>query len=102
MCQPIATSSICAAAVPKSRATHSCMKGRTRRRSEKPEGAEGAGEVEEEGSASTGIRSRIVDALDSCAMTVLHAIYEDTHLLVLDKAAGLLCVPGRGDDKQDC
>ena len=33
------------------------------------------------------------------ALTVVH---EDAHLLVLDKPAGLLCVPGRGDDKQDC
>ena len=32
----------------------------------------------------------------------LHALYEDAHLLVLDKPAGLLCVPGRGEDKQDC
>ena len=29
-------------------------------------------------------------------------LYEDPHLLVLDKPAGLLCVPGRGADKQDC
>ena len=28
--------------------------------------------------------------------------YEDEHLLVLNKPAGLLCVPGRGPDKQDC
>ncbi|MDP9899257.1 RluA family pseudouridine synthase [Variovorax ginsengisoli] len=28
--------------------------------------------------------------------------HEDAHLLVLDKPAGLLCVPGRGEDKQDC
>ncbi len=35
-------------------------------------------------------------------MTVLHALHEDAHLLVFDKPAGLLCVPGRGDDKQDC
>lgn len=27
---------------------------------------------------------------------------EDEHLLVLNKPAGLLCVPGRGPDKQDC
>jgi tRNA pseudouridine32 synthase/23S rRNA pseudouridine746 synthase len=33
------------------------------------------------------------------APTVVH---EDAHLLVLDKPAGLLCVPGRGEDKQDC
>lgn len=30
---------------------------------------------------------------------LLHA---DAQLLVLDKPAGLLCVPGRGEDKQDC
>ncbi len=29
-------------------------------------------------------------------------VYADTALLVLDKPAGLLCVPGRGPDKQDC
>jgi tRNA pseudouridine32 synthase / 23S rRNA pseudouridine746 synthase len=29
-------------------------------------------------------------------------LYEDGQLLVLDKPAGLLCVPGRGPDKQDC
>ncbi|MET3493092.1 RluA family pseudouridine synthase [Variovorax boronicumulans] len=29
-------------------------------------------------------------------------IHEDPYLLVLEKPAGLLCVPGRGDDKQDC
>lgn len=32
----------------------------------------------------------------------VHVIHEDPHLLVLDKPAGLLCVPGRGPDKQDC
>jgi len=32
----------------------------------------------------------------------LHLIHEDPHLLVFDKPAGLLCVPGRGEDKQDC
>ncbi|RZL62966.1 MAG: RluA family pseudouridine synthase [Variovorax sp.] len=35
-------------------------------------------------------------------MSDLAVIHEDAHLLVLDKPAGLLCVPGRGDDKQDC
>jgi len=35
-------------------------------------------------------------------MTAVHLIHEDAHLLVLDKPAGLLCVPGRGPDKQDC
>ena len=29
-------------------------------------------------------------------------LYEDAALLVLDKPAGLLAVPGRGEDKQDC
>lgn len=32
-------------------------------------------------------------------LVVVHA---DAHLLVLDKPAGLLSVPGRGADKQDC
>jgi tRNA pseudouridine32 synthase/23S rRNA pseudouridine746 synthase len=29
-------------------------------------------------------------------------LYEDEHLLVLDKPEGLLSVPGKGPDKQDC
>ena len=33
---------------------------------------------------------------------LLQPIHEDPWLLVLDKPAGLLCVPGRGEDKQDC
>ena len=32
----------------------------------------------------------------------MDALYEDADLLVFDKPAGLLCVPGRGADKQDC
>jgi tRNA pseudouridine32 synthase/23S rRNA pseudouridine746 synthase len=32
----------------------------------------------------------------------LTVVHEDAHMLVLDKPAGLLCVPGRGADKQDC
>ncbi|RQO62739.1 RNA pseudouridine synthase [Variovorax sp. KBW07] len=32
----------------------------------------------------------------------LQPIHEDPFLLVFDKPAGLLCVPGRGEDKQDC
>lgn len=35
-------------------------------------------------------------------MPPLIPLHEDEHLVVLDKPAGLLCVPGRGDDKQDC
>jgi tRNA pseudouridine32 synthase/23S rRNA pseudouridine746 synthase len=37
-----------------------------------------------------------------CAATGLQCLHEDAHLLVLDKPSGLLCVPGRGPDKQDC
>ena len=29
-------------------------------------------------------------------------VHADDHLVVADKPAGLLCVPGRGEDKQDC
>ena len=32
----------------------------------------------------------------------LNLVHLDTHLLVADKPAGLLCVPGRGPDKADC
>jgi tRNA pseudouridine32 synthase / 23S rRNA pseudouridine746 synthase len=32
----------------------------------------------------------------------IDALYADAHLLVLNKPAGLLAVPGRGADKQDC
>ena len=32
----------------------------------------------------------------------VQALYEDDDLLVLCKPSGLLCVPGRGPDKQDC
>ena len=38
-------------------------------------------------------------------MTLLadvQAVHADADLLVLQKPAGLLCVPGRGPDKQDC
>lgn len=31
-----------------------------------------------------------------------HVLHADEHLLVMNKPAGLLCVPGRGADKQDC
>ncbi|MFC7205563.1 RluA family pseudouridine synthase [Comamonas endophytica] len=33
---------------------------------------------------------------------MVHCVAIDEDLLVLDKPAGLLCVPGRGEDKQDC
>lgn len=32
----------------------------------------------------------------------MNPIHEDEHLLVLEKPSGLLSVPGRGPDKQDC
>jgi tRNA pseudouridine32 synthase/23S rRNA pseudouridine746 synthase len=32
----------------------------------------------------------------------LQPLFADASLLVFDKPAGLLCVPGRGPDKQDC
>lgn len=35
-------------------------------------------------------------------MVTLRPLYQDDHLLVFDKPAGLLSVPGRGPDKADC
>ncbi|WP_345062507.1 RluA family pseudouridine synthase [Acidovorax lacteus] len=35
-------------------------------------------------------------------MPDVECLHADAHLLVLHKPAGLLCVPGRGPDKQDC
>ena len=35
-------------------------------------------------------------------MSELICHFEDEYLLVLEKPSGLLCVPGRGPDKQDC
>jgi len=32
----------------------------------------------------------------------MQLIYEDAHLVVLNKPGGVLSVPGRGEDKQDC
>ena len=39
----------------------------------------------------------MTDAVDG-----FETIYADAHLLVLNKPAGLLSVPGKGNDKQDC
>lgn len=36
------------------------------------------------------------------AHTQLHILYQDDQLIILNKPAGLLSVPGRGEDKQDC
>ena len=35
-------------------------------------------------------------------MSALEVVFDDDHLLVLNKPSGLLSVPGRGEDKQDC
>ena len=35
-------------------------------------------------------------------ISLINVVYQDDALLVLNKPAGLLCVPGRGPDKQDC
>lgn len=35
-------------------------------------------------------------------MSALEEVFVDDHLLVLNKPSGLLSVPGRGEDKQDC
>jgi tRNA pseudouridine32 synthase/23S rRNA pseudouridine746 synthase len=35
-------------------------------------------------------------------LTEINVLYADEVLLVLDKPAGLLSVPGKGEDKQDC
>jgi tRNA pseudouridine32 synthase / 23S rRNA pseudouridine746 synthase len=43
---------------------------------------------------------KLSDADDS--MAGLDLVHADAHLLVIDKPAGLLSVPGRGADKQDC
>ena len=40
--------------------------------------------------------SRDTDGLD------VQIVHVDAHLVVADKPAGLLCVPGRGEGKQDC
>jgi tRNA pseudouridine32 synthase/23S rRNA pseudouridine746 synthase len=41
----------------------------------------------------------MVGGLSRPALRILHV---DDHLLVIDKPAGVLCVPGRGPDKQAC
>ena len=35
-------------------------------------------------------------------MSALDLVYVDDQIIVLNKASGLLSVPGRGEDKQDC
>ena len=43
-----------------------------------------------------------MSATDPTQPSELAVLYADAELLILDKPAGLLCVPGRGPDKQDC
>jgi tRNA pseudouridine32 synthase/23S rRNA pseudouridine746 synthase len=33
---------------------------------------------------------------------IVDSVFQDAHLLIFNKPAGLLSVPGRGEDKQDC
>ena len=35
-------------------------------------------------------------------MPELDVVFVDDHLVILNKPSGLLSVPGRGEDKQDC
>ncbi len=44
----------------------------------------------------------VAGASDCLSGPELAVVYADATLLVLDKPAGLLSVPGRGEDKQDC
>ncbi|MEO7547387.1 MAG: RluA family pseudouridine synthase [Ramlibacter sp.] len=41
-------------------------------------------------------------ALDKRSVPAPVVVYVDAHCIVVEKPAGLLCVPGRGADKQDC
>jgi len=43
-----------------------------------------------------------VDAHPDVVPDCLRVLYADDHLLAFDKPSGLLSVPGRGADKQDC
>lgn len=42
------------------------------------------------------------DTVDVALTSDITCLYQDDDLLVLAKPPGLLCVPGRGPDKQDC
>lgn len=45
---------------------------------------------------------KLMGKLSGPGEAALALLYADDHLLVFDKPAGLLSVPGRGADKQDC
>lgn len=52
--------------------------------------------------ASHSLEFDALNVLDTNGPAALQYLYADDCLLVLVKPAGLLCVPGRGPDKQDC
>src|SRR6185295_10280002 len=54
----------------------------------------------ENGSEESMLMRKLSDAGHS--MAGLDLVHADAHLLVVEKPAGLLSVPGRGADKQDC
>src|SRR5665647_2115180 len=54
----------------------------------------------ENGSEESVLMDKLSDAGKS--MDELQIVHADAHLLVIVKPAGLLSVPGRGADKQDC
>src|ERR1700712_2546513 len=41
-------------------------------------------------------------SVDSHIARVVEIVHVDPHLVVVDKPAGMLSVPGRGEDKADC
>ncbi len=53
----------------------------------------------ENGMAASAFMEELSSGTDGLSLRIVHA---DAHLVVADKPAGLLCVPGRGEGKQDC
>lgn len=43
-----------------------------------------------------------MDSYQPPANTGINTLYKDDYILIIDKPSGLLSVPGRGDEKQDC
>ena len=54
------------------------------------------------GTASPWVYPTECTLIPGCVPEGVQTVYEDADLLVLNKPSGLLCVPGRGADKQDC
>lgn len=46
--------------------------------------------------------SMLIGKLSDAGLDAVMLVHADEHLLVFDKPSGLLSVPGRGADKQDC